>query len=383
MRRRSWRYPPPVIAALLGVVAFGDTAQADTVLVGPARDATLIESPSGTLANGAGPHLFAGRTGSFSGSIRRALLAFDLAGSIPPGSVVTGVRLSLHLSQTNAGPSPLTLHRLLGDWSEGPSFATGGGGGPALPGDVTWIHARFDDRPWNTPGGDFDPRPRATALVDDPGYWSWGGSPELIADVQSWLLDPAAAHGWIVLGDETAPTTVKRFDSREHPDPGLRPILTIDYEPSCEPRYIGPGYWHRQCLVIASAGIGSGLPALPGTGGPVPAGPIEPGFGELILPCAGALIANAGIGGIDPCAMVAAAPRAGSCTRAGTRLATLAFNLCADRLQTSCSVPALPRVCAADDVGGLFALLVEAIRTGTCDRTAVCAGEPVSPSDGD
>jgi len=297
--------------------------------------------------------------------------------------VVTGVTLSLYLSQTNAGSSPLSLHRLLGDWSEGPSFATGGGGAPALPGDVTWIHARFDDRPWNTPGGDFDAQPLATAVVGDPGFWSWGGSPELIADVQSWLLDPEAAHGWIVLGDETAPTTVKRFDSREHPDPSLRPVLTVDYVPPCEPRFAGPGYWRRQCQAVAGLGNGLDLPALPGPGGAGPGGSIEPGFGESILPCASALIADAGIGETGLCSMLAAAPRAGPCTRAGSRLATLALNLCAGRLQTSCPAPAASLVCGADDVGSLFLSLAGAIRSGTCERAAVCVGVPVFPPEGD
>jgi hypothetical protein len=51
----------------------------------------------------------------------------------------------------------------------------------------------------------------------------------MVADVQSWLEDPAGNHGWILIGDESAATTVKRFDSREHPDPGVQPLLTIEF----------------------------------------------------------------------------------------------------------------------------------------------------------
>jgi serine protease len=52
----------------------------------------------------------------------------------------------------------------------------------------------------------------------------------MVADVQSWLDNPATNFGWLVLGDESTGTTAKRFDSRESTSP---PVLTIEYtEPS-------------------------------------------------------------------------------------------------------------------------------------------------------
>ena len=65
----------------------------------------------------------------------------------------------------------------------------------------------------------------------------------MIADVQSWLDNPATNFGWLVLGDESASATAKRFDTRESASP---PVLTIEYTrttPSPRPR---PTPWPRQ-----------------------------------------------------------------------------------------------------------------------------------------
>ena len=48
----------------------------------------------------------------------------------------------------------------------------------------------------------------------------------MVADVQSWLDNPASNFGWLVLGDETAIATAKRFDTRESASP---PMLTIEF----------------------------------------------------------------------------------------------------------------------------------------------------------
>jgi hypothetical protein len=72
--------------------------------------------------------------------LRRGVLAFDIAGSIPPGSTITAVTLSLNMSMT-IDPTPRTveLHKLLADWGEGTSHAPGGegDGAPATTNDTT------------------------------------------------------------------------------------------------------------------------------------------------------------------------------------------------------------------------------------------------------
>ena len=48
----------------------------------------------------------------------------------------------------------------------------------------------------------------------------------MVADVQSWLDNPATNFGWLVLGDESTSATAKRFDTRESTS---SPVLTIEY----------------------------------------------------------------------------------------------------------------------------------------------------------
>lgn len=202
------------------------TAQLQVELT-PAMDNTLYEDVNGALSNGAGSNLFVGKNAG--GFIRRGLMSFDVAGSIPPGATIESVSLTLQMSQTSSGPQIIAFHPLLADWGEGTSDATtggGGGGATATTGDATWLHTFFDTDLWQTPGGDFDPSASATLNVDSVGTYTMAPSPELIADVQAWLDDPASNFGWILVGNETIAQTTKRFDSRESTMP---PVLTVSY----------------------------------------------------------------------------------------------------------------------------------------------------------
>ena len=192
----------------------------------PIQDNTLYESDLGTISNGAGRYFFAGKTES--GAIRRGLLAFDL-GTIPSGAVVVSASLTLTMSKSIAGETPIALHTLSAGWGEGASDAVGeeGAGATAEPGDATWLNTFYDTDLWATPGGDFDPTPLAVTIVDGPGVYTWA-SPALAADVSAWLADPAANFGWALVGDETANRTAKRFDSREN-EPTARPRLTVTF----------------------------------------------------------------------------------------------------------------------------------------------------------
>jgi hypothetical protein len=118
---------------------------------------------------------------------------------------------------------------VLAEWGEGPSSASGGSGAAAEPADSTWLHAVSPDRFWSAPGGDFAAEPSALASVAEPGPYRFE-SPGLAADVQSWLDRPGEDFGWILIGDETRPTTSKRFASRESEDPAVAPALVIRFE---------------------------------------------------------------------------------------------------------------------------------------------------------
>jgi hypothetical protein len=225
---RPGRLLPPA-AALAGGLLLAASASAELSVVPAAHDNTLIESASGALSNGSGPHLFAGRTSQASGSIRRAALRFDVAGALPPGAVVLAAHLELHVSQSNAAPAYVKAHLLLADWGEGASSADGGRGAPAAPGDATWLHTFYPTSFWSSPGGDVAPAPSATLAVGGDGDWAFPSTPAVLDDVQAWLDDPASNGGWLLVGDESASSTVKRFDSRENPDPAVRPRLVVEW----------------------------------------------------------------------------------------------------------------------------------------------------------
>lgn len=203
-----------------------------TVQIPSARDNTLYDDGAGQLSNGIGPAMFAGTNAA--GERRRALVLFDVAAHVPAGMTITGARLTLFNSAANTAPVTIRLHRLLESWGEGPSAATTGGGGrgaQAQPNDATWLRRFYPDVLWLVPGGSFVASPAASTVVGGAGAWSWE-SPSLIADVQSFLDSPAANFGWILVGDELASSTARRFGTREEPDPARRPVLEVTYIPA-------------------------------------------------------------------------------------------------------------------------------------------------------
>ncbi|RJP34595.1 MAG: DNRLRE domain-containing protein [Phycisphaerales bacterium] len=210
------------------------TARADQVILGAARDNTLYEQKDGLLSNGAGEFMFAGRTEVLGGGlIRRAVIAFDVAAAVPPDATVTRVELTLNMSKTIAGPADVELHRVVGDWGEGKSDAPGqeGGGAPSERGDATWIHTKFDAERWGSVGGDFVDAVSAVLSVAGPAFYTWGSTPQMVADVQGWVDDPDSDFGWALIGDEDFVGTAKRFDTHDNLIPENRPQLLIEFQP--------------------------------------------------------------------------------------------------------------------------------------------------------
>jgi hypothetical protein len=218
-------------AAVAAAISYAGTglANADMISINPSKDNTLYEydAAEGDHSNGAGFHFFAGENAM--GELRRGVLAFDVAGTIPAGSTITAASLTMNMSMTPAGALTVELHKLVADWGEGTSHAPmgEGDGAPATPNDATWRHRFFDTIFWATQGGDFSAAVSASQSVGGVGQYTWS-SAQMVADVQSWLDNPASSFGWLVLGDETAAATAKRFDTRESAAP---PVLTIEYTP--------------------------------------------------------------------------------------------------------------------------------------------------------
>jgi len=209
------------------------SAAADEVVIGSIADATLYESSTGSLANGAGQHLFTG----VGNAVKRGVLRFDVVSTVPAGSTIDQVELTLSMSRTIAPGVLNQLYRVTAPWTEGPTdpFGQEGSGDSSQPSDVTWIHTSYDTGLWSNPGGDFATTPSAAVAVSGLGSYTWGSTPEMVADVQLWLDAPSSNHGWLLRGDETGSFTAKRFDTREHPDPAVRPALRIVYTPAPPP----------------------------------------------------------------------------------------------------------------------------------------------------
>ena len=86
------------LCAALSVAATSNAVRAGQITIEAEKDNTLYFTEDGSLSNGAGQYLFAGNTAA--GVPGRAVLAFDIAGNIPPGSTIDGVVLTLEMSRT-------------------------------------------------------------------------------------------------------------------------------------------------------------------------------------------------------------------------------------------------------------------------------------------
>src|SRR5262245_45986387 len=108
--------------ALAVALILNGIGQAGVVSLTPAKDTTIIQgtNPNGQLANGLG-YLFSGRTnqdqqGPATISIRRSLIFFDIAASVPSGATITDVKLTMRDVMGNNGNRVTTLHRVQQNW---------------------------------------------------------------------------------------------------------------------------------------------------------------------------------------------------------------------------------------------------------------------------
>ena len=76
------------IAISVSISGAAAVSQADLVTVVSDLDNTMYSENGGT-SNGAGTHIFAGKTkGDLGTMIRRGLVGFDVAGAIPAGATI-------------------------------------------------------------------------------------------------------------------------------------------------------------------------------------------------------------------------------------------------------------------------------------------------------
>lgn len=249
------RHRAGIAAAVIagaGAAALAPVAHADLAAIEASLNATLYESATGSLANGAGEWFFAGTNNQ--GLRRRGLISFDLAAfadSLGGAEIeIHSVSLELALSQGGGADTSIDLHRVLAAWGEGSSDAPGneGGGTAATPGSATWLHTFHADSFWATPGGDFASASSASFSLGDNGTYSVS-SAGMRQDVLAWLAGSSGNFGWILIGDESRLGTARRFDSRRNADSAGHPRLVIDYSVVPAP---------AAALVLAAIGAAAG-----------------------------------------------------------------------------------------------------------------------------
>ena len=219
--------------------------RADTVTLSAVKDNTLYEPVAqdafAIMSDGAGPTMFAGKVKDAKNAanqvaIRRAVLEFDVAGSIPAGATIDSVQLTLVCDKVGQNANyDVTLHRALAEWGQGTSNTGNsqqGRGEPATTDDATWQHTFYPSQLWTTQGGDYAPTASATRAVGPTGTYTWGSTSGMVADVQAWLDTPAQNHGWLIKSNESVIQTTKRFATRENGTVNNRPKLVVNYTPA-------------------------------------------------------------------------------------------------------------------------------------------------------
>ncbi|HYV29227.1 MAG TPA: DNRLRE domain-containing protein [Candidatus Eisenbacteria bacterium] len=208
--------------------------QADIIILKPVADTALNQTnPDFNL--GGLTNLDSGTTAS--GEINRAVLKFDIAGSVPPYANIRRVEMSLTVVSRPTQQCIYSLHRLLRDWGEG-NGADSNSGSSAKNGEATWQARFFPDILWSAPGAtapaDFVEVPSGTQSISEgtTAFTSSTSSPGIIADVQDWLNHPASNFGWILIcDDEGTAGTVRSFGSREDPATAASLLVDFDFAP--------------------------------------------------------------------------------------------------------------------------------------------------------
>jgi spore coat protein A len=209
------QYIAAAALAFTGMQAYGAIAN-----INPIQDNTVAEELPDN-SSGACDSIFSGNIDVADVTVpgaRRALMQFDIAGTIPPGSIINSVTLNMTVTRgSNHVDSTFSLNPNNAAWVEGVEGCgvRGGGQGEPSTGGVTW----------NTMPG--NGAAVASTLINDTAP-SWS-SAAMVSDVQGWLDNPASNNGYVLIGDENNPTTTRRFDSREG---SSAPLLVVDYTPT-------------------------------------------------------------------------------------------------------------------------------------------------------
>jgi hypothetical protein len=242
----------PLFAVSLSCVALlplGSTGA--TVSLVPVADSYIKDDAPDANLNADRATLFAGKTANRTHEVRRCFLRFDMSSQIPAGSVIESVTVTLVV--THVPPAPANcgfdLRRVLQPWNEL---------------QVTW-NSRLTGTPWATAGAASatDTLPTASSTVQNlspVGRYTFPSTPLLVADVQSWVNDPASNNGWMLAAeDEVTLKTARGMAARENA--ANTPQLQVTYSVPQLAVTVSPPA--QQVLVGSTAtfqATGSGVP---------------------------------------------------------------------------------------------------------------------------
>ncbi len=207
-----------------------------SVSLTPVQDNSLIQYQAPQYSGGASPYIYVGLE-HYSLTKMRGLVDFNVAGSIPAGSTINSVTLTVTIELTNSTTfvtPTVQLHDVLSNWGQGtgtptaymPPFS------PTTTNDATWTNTFYPTQNWKTPGGDFSSTVSGSAVFGaDYTNSTFNSTSQMVADVQSWLNNPSTNFGWLMLGDETQ-NSGKMIGSMHSSSP---PTLTIDYTAPAKP----------------------------------------------------------------------------------------------------------------------------------------------------
>jgi len=227
-------------SALAACILIMPAIHAATVVVTATQDTTLHEiTPNGNMGGAIHVAVGAIRIESSPGTLGRArgLFRFDLAGRVPADATVTAATVNLSVVLNPGGPgSNFSLHRVLKPWGEGTKTAAGINAQPASDGEANWIAPQSPSPTWTGVGAsdeaDAVPQGSSAAFMSANGRYAIPSTAALVADVQSWLANPASNHGWLLRSDaEETGQTVRQFGSRE------REAIQVNTAPTLEITY--------------------------------------------------------------------------------------------------------------------------------------------------
>ncbi len=202
-----------LLTSLLSIATIPIASAAETTIQPSSADSYMNEGAKDTNYGGETYIEVSSKPSAWGNA--RGILKFDLS-SIPSGSTITSVTLSLYLYSTRGTNRTYGVHKVTKNWTES---------------GVTWN--KYDGtNNWSTSGGDYAATASATVTAGAVyNTWVEWSDSALASDVSDFVNNSSTNFGWIIK-DQTEGSSNQdwvRFYSKEHTDSTLRPKLTVTY----------------------------------------------------------------------------------------------------------------------------------------------------------